>query len=394
MPNLKTLQEQRGEALAEIQRLRDVITTEDRDFSADERTAWEASNSHYDQISDRIAIIERTRTLEADKPVVDVPAKADAPDYRSMLMSSREIDIPLMRSAPRTVAEARAMSTTTDSEGGYLVPTDLGAAVEVALLEFGGVREVATVIRTETGAQIDLPTVDDSGNTGSSPVAENAGLGTTDVTFGVKSLNAYKVSSDLVKIPFELLQDSAFDLASLLGRLLGERIARNSSALYTTGTGSSQPNGVVTASAAGVTAAGVAAITSDELIDLYHSVGRAYRRNGTWMMADSTAKYVRKLKDGDNQYLWQPGLSMGLPDTLFGAPVITNDDMAALATGNKTVLFGDFSRYYIRDVGAVRLIRLNERFADNDQIAWVAILRTDGELADAGTNPIKHLVQA
>ena len=393
MPTLKTLQEQRGEALAEIQRLRDVITTEDRDFSADERTAWEASNSHYDQISDRIAIIERTRTLEADKPVVDVPAKADAPDYRSMLMSSREIDIPLQRSAPRTVAEARAMSTTTDSEGGYLVPTDLGAAVEVALLEFGGVREVATVIRTENGAQIDLPTVDDSGNTGSIE-GENDGLATTDVTFGVKSLNAYKVSSDLVKIPFELLQDSAFDLASLLGRLLGERIARNSSALYTTGTGSSQPKGVVTASAAGVTAAGVAAITSDELIDLYHSVGRAYRRNGTWMMADSTAKYVRKLKDAENQYLWQPGLSMGLPDTLFGAPVITNDDMAALATGNKTVLFGDFSRYYIRDVGAVRLIRLNERFADNDQIAWVAILRTDGELADAGTNPVKHLVQA
>ena len=393
MPTLKTLQEQRGEALAEIQRLRDVITTEDRDFDADERTAWEASNSHYDQISDRIAIIERTRTLEADKPVVDVPAKADAPDYRSMLMSSREIDIPLMRSAPRTVAEARAMSTTTDSEGGYLVPTDLGAAVEVALLEFGGVREVATVIRTENGAQIDLPTVDDSGNTGSIE-GENDGLATTDVTFGVKSLNAYKVSSDLVKIPFELLQDSAFDLASLLGRLLGERIARNSSALYTTGTGSSQPKGVVTASAAGVTAAGVAAITSDELIDLYHSVGRAYRRSGTWMMSDSTAKYVRKLKDGDNQYLWQPGLSMGLPDTLFGAPVITNDDMAALASGNKTVLFGDFSRYYIRDVGAVRLIRLNERFADNDQIAWVAILRTDGELADAGTNPVKHLVQA
>ena len=393
MPTLKTLQEQRGEALAEIQRLRDVITTEDRDFSADERTAWEASNSHYDQISDRIAIIERTRTLEADKPVIDVPAKDDAPDYRSMLMSSREIDIPLQRSAPRTVTEARAMSTTTDSEGGYLVPTDLGAAVEVALLEFGGVREVATVIRTETGAQIDLPTVDDSGNTGSIE-GENDGLATTDVTFGVKSLNAYKVSSDLVKIPFELLQDSAFDLASLLGRLLGERIARNSSALYTTGTGSSQPKGVVTASAAGVTAAGVAAITSDELIDLYHSVGRAYRRNGTWMMADSTAKYVRKLKDAENQYLWQPGLSMGLPDTLFGAPVITNDDMAALATGNKTVLFGDFSRYYIRDVGAVRLIRLNERFADNDQIAWVAILRTDGELADAGTNPVKHLVQA
>ena len=355
MPNLKSLQEQRGEALAEIQRLRDVITTEDRDFSADERSAWEASNSHYDQLSDRIAIIERTRTLEADKPVIDVPAKTDAPDYRSMLMSSREIDIPLMRSAPRTVAEARANSTTTDSEGGYLVPTTLGAAVEVALLEFGGVREVSTVIRTETGAQIDLPTVDDSSNTGSVE-GENDGLATTDVTFGVKSLNAYKVSSDLVKIPFELLQDSAFDLASLLGRLLGERIARSSSLLYTTGSGSSTVNGVVTASTAGVTAAGVAAITSDELIDLYHSVGRAYRRNGTWMMADSTAKYVRKLKDGDNQYLWQPGLSMGLPDTLFGAPVVTNDDMAALATGNKTVLFGDFSRYYIRDVGAVRLM--------------------------------------
>jgi len=393
MPTIKQLQEQRGEALSEIQRLRDVITTEDRDFSADERSAWEASNDHFDQVSERISIIERTRSIEAAQPIVDEPAKADAPDLRSVLMSNSQIDIPLSRTAPRTVAEARANSTTTDSEGGYLVPTTLGNAVEVALLEFGGVREVATVIRTESGNQIDLPTVNDSGNTGSVE-GENDGLATTDVVFGVKSLNAYKVSSDLVKIPFELLQDSAFDLGSLLGRLLGERIARNASALYTTGSGSSTVNGVVTASAAGVTAAGASAITSDELVDLFHSVGRAYRRNGTWMLNDSTAKYVRKLKDGDSNYLWQPSLSMGLPDTLFGAPVITNDDMAEIATGNKTVLFGDFSRYYIRDAGAVRLIRLNERFADNDQIGWVAILRTDGELANAGTNPIKHLVQA
>ena len=398
--SLKALQETRGEALAEIQTLRDVIANENRDFTADEEQKWDRCNADFDAASKRIDIIEQTRTREDIAAEARAESRAEEPQVdplRAFLRqcnSSEGAGLPLFRSAPKTAEEARAMSTTVDSEGGYTIPTDLVRNIEIAMLEFGGVREVARIIRTEGGNQLDIPTVNDTGNTGSIE-GENDALATTDVTFGTKALNAYKVSSDLVKIPFELFQDSAFNMGELLGQLLGERIARNAAALYTTGTGSSQPNGAVTASALGVTAAGAAAITADELIDLFHSVGRSYRRNGTFMMADATAKLIRKLKDGDSQYLWNPGIQAGQPDVLLGRPVVTNDDMPAATTGLKSVLFGDFSKFWIRDVANVRIRQLNERFADNDQIGFVALLRTDSELCgNAGINPIKHLIQA
>ena len=397
--SLKSLQETRGEALAEIQTLRDVIANENRDFTAAETEKWERCNADFDSASKRIDIIEQTRSREDIADAVQAEARHEekVDPLRGFLDRCNSQDggaLPLFRTVPRTAEEARAMSTTTNSEGGYTVPTDLVRQIEIAMLEYGGVREVSRIIRTESGNQLDIPTVNDTGNTGSIE-GENDALAETDVTFGTKALNAYKISSDLVKIPFELFQDSAFDLSELLGSLLGDRIARNAAALYTTGTGSGQPNGVVTASALGVTAAGTAAITSDELIDLFHSVGRAYRRNGTFMFADATAKLIRKLKDGDSQYLWQPGLQAGQPDTLLGRRVVTNDDMPAATTGLKSVLFGDFSKFWIRDVASVRIRQLNERFADNDQIGYVAILRTDSELCgNAGINPIKHLIQA
>ena len=138
--------------------------------------------------------------------------------------------------------------------------------------------------------------------------AENTQDSEQDMTFGVMTLDAYKYTSKIVRVSVELLQDSAFNLGAELGSLLGERLGRIQNTHATTGTGSSQPNGVVTASALGKTAASATAITTDEIIDLFHSVDRAYRGNSSFMAADSTVAAIRKLKDGDSQYLWQPGL--------------------------------------------------------------------------------------
>ena len=132
----------------------------------------------------------------------------------------------------------------------------------------------------------------------------------------------------------------------------------------------------------------------DELLALQSACDRSYRRNGKWMMHDSTLLAVKKLKDSDGQYLWQPSLQDGAPDRLAGQEVITNNDMAELATGNKTVIYGDFSKFLIREVRDIILVNMRERYADYHQSAFVALLRFDSRLLDAGTNPVLHLIQA
>ena len=308
--------------------------------------------------------------------------------------ASPSVDIPILQRAPKSVDQlVQAQSVGTDSAGGYTVPEGFVNNLEKAMLEFGPMRQVADILRTASGNALPWPTVNDTGNAGAL-LAENTQDSEQDMTFGVMTLDAYKYTSKIVRVSVELLQDSAFNLGAELGSLLGERLGRIQNTHATTGTGSSQPNGIVTASALGKTAASATAITADEIIDLFHSVGRAYRGNSSFMAADSTVAAIRKLKDGDSQYLWQPGLQAGQPDRLLGVPLLVNDDMDAIATGKKTVLFGDMSKYKMREVLGVTLVRMVERYADYHQVGFVAITRFDGDLLNAGTGPVKHLIQA
>ncbi len=291
--------------------------------------------------------------------------------------------------------EQRAMSTT-DSAGGYTIPEGFSNALEVAMLAFGGPRQVCRILTTATGNDLPWPTMTDTANEGEL-LAEEGSIGSSvDPTFGVVTFNAYKYSSKPILVSAELLQDSAFNMGQIIGNALGTRIGRITSQHFTTGTGSSQPNGLTVAAGSGVTAAGAAAITADELIDLQHSLDPAYRGFPScgWMFADSTLKIIRKLKDGDSQYLWQPGLRAAEPDMLLGKPYTVNQDMPAATTGNVSVLFGAFEKYVIRDVAQLRLYRLEERYRDNDQTGFIAFSRHDGDLLDAGTDPIKKLTQA
>lgn len=298
-------------------------------------------------------------------------------------------------------AEQRAQSVGTDSEGGYTVPDDVMRALEVSMLRWGGMRQVADIIRTASGAALPWPTSNDTSNKGAI-LAENAQVSQQDITFGQLVLNAYKYSSKMILVPVELLQDSAINIAEHIGEALGIRIGRITNDHFTTGTGSSQPNGIVTAASLGKTGATgqTTTVIYDDLVDLEHSIDPDYRQNGRWMFADSTLKALKKIKvpnfsgQTDGTPLWQPGLAVNAPDTILGYPYVINQSMADMAASAKSIVFGDLSKYKIRDVQNVVLRRLDERFADFHQVAFLAFSRHDGDLLDAGTDPVKYYQNA
>jgi HK97 family phage major capsid protein len=288
--------------------------------------------------------------------------------------------------------ENRAQSHT-PAAGGYTVPQDFQRELEVALLSFGGMREAARVVRTTSGADLPWPTSNDTSNEGEI-LGENAEANEQDIVFGSRTLKAHKYSSKLIRVPVELLQDSAINLPSEIGSRLGERIGRVTNRHFTTGAGTTEPEGIVTGATLGVTAASATAITYDELVNLEHSVNAAYRKNATFMFSDATLAAIKKLKDSDGRPLWMAGLTEKEPDRILGYKYVINDDVADMASTAKSIVFGDFQKYMIRDVQDVVLLRLDERFAEFGQVAFLAFSRHDGALLDAGTRPVKFLQQA
>jgi HK97 family phage major capsid protein len=306
-----------------------------------------------------------------------------------------------LRAWKASIDEKRAALTgaqSTTTTGGYTVADAAMQALEVALLRFGGMRAVSRIVRTDTGGPLPFPTVNDTSNKGAI-LAENTGAAELEMTFGQLVLDAWKYSSKYILASVEFLQDSSINVAEFIGSALGDRIGRIQNDHFTTGTGSSQPNGAVTAASSGVT--GVAdPPTHDNMQDLLHKVDPAYRDGARWMFNDNTLKSLKKIKvlqySGDvvGLPLWQPGLTLGAPDTIIGYPYTINQSMADPASSAKKILFGNFSKYIIRDVKDVTLIRLDERFAELHQVAFLAFARSDGDLLDAGTHPIYFMSQA
>ena len=291
-----------------------------------------------------------------------------------------------------------ALSTFDGPVGGFTVPETFISRLEMAMLAFGGMLRVSEVIRTGTGEVMKWPTFDDTGQTGVQiGEAEGTSAG-TDPTIGQTSWNAYIFSSRSLLVSYQLLRDSAFNLAAVIADMLGERLGRIQNTRFTTGTGAATAYGIVTRATAGVTAASATAIAYDELIDLEHSIDPS-RRNMPgvgYMFHDNVLLALRKVKDGEGRYLWQAGANSGAPDTLNARPYTVNQDMASsIAASAVTILFGQLSMYKIRQVGTVRLYRLTEKYRDSsDQDAFVAFVEADGNLLDPGDNPVKKLTQA
>lgn len=304
--------------------------------------------------------------------------------------------INLCNQAPNSVADiVAALSTQTGSAGGNTIPQGFLPNLERALLKFGGMRREATVIRTDKGNDLPMPDMDDTSNTGAQ-IGENTQDGEQDLTFGVTTLGAHEYTSRIVRVPKALEQDSAFSMGAEIGSACGTRLGRIENTHATVGTGSGQPNGIVTASTLGKTAAGATAVTHDELLDLKHSIDPAYREadQASWMFNDSTLLNLKKLKDSEGRPLWQAGITVGAPDRIDGDRYTINQDMASMASAGKSILYGCLAKFYIREVQGVTLVRLVERYADFNQVAYVAHMRFDSDLRDAGTNPVKYLQQA
>lgn len=310
--------------------------------------------------------------------------------------NSGAVEIPFERSSPRIGRELfgrherRALGTQVLGSGGAIVPQGFIPRFEQAMLDASGMLQAAEVMRTPDGRELPWPTTDDTSNEGEL-IGENVAVGEQDVTFGQHVFRAYKLSSKLVRVSAELLEDSAINLAGELGGMLGTRIGRTTNRLLTVGTGAGQPHGIVPDSTVGVTAASASAIAADELISLVHSVDVAYRSGASFMMHDATLATLRKLKDGDGQYMFQQSLQLGQPDRLLGYPIVINSHVPVIAASTKVVLFGQLSKYKARFAGALRVRRLTERYAENDQEGFIAFQRIDGKLLDAGTNPVKAL---
>ncbi len=419
---IKELREKQATIVTEARERLDQINAATDEARAKElETAHDAAMAEHDRLEKLIEREERLASLEKrseeerakKRPVstndgeVGGQDEGDKLEYRHvfhkflasgadpMELSSEERAV--LKAGVVAKEEFRTQVTTSGGPGGYTVPVELADQIIKTMKDWGPMydEDICTVLNTASGNQINLPTVDDTAVTAEKHTEGTALTddGGKDAAFAQKRLDAYVYDTEFVKFSMELAQDSVFNMETLLGGLLGERLARIANKELTVGDGSGDPNGVATASSLGRTAAATAAITADEIIDLLHSVNSAYRRSpkARFMFADTTLAAIRKLKDGQGNYLWQMGdVKTSQPGTLLGYAYSINDDMDSLAAAKKVMLFGDFSKYFVRKVGSPVIGVLRERFWPDLGIA--GLIRFDGELGD--TAAIKHLITA
>ena len=270
-----------------------------------------------------------------------------------------------------------ALQVGTDSEGGYLVPDEFERTLVQGLTENGVIRSHAHVITTSSGLH-KIPVVASHGS--ASWIDEEGAYPESDEVFGQVQLDAHKVGT-LIKVSEELLNDSAFNLERYITAEFSRRIGDKEEEAFLVGNGTSKPTGILNATGGGnvgVTAAAAAAITADELVDLYYALKAPYRKRAIWVLNDTTIKLIRKLKTGDGQYLWQPGIKDGEQNMILGRPYFTSPYMPTAAAGSKTIIFGDLSYYWIGDRVGITFKRLNELYAGNGQVGFMASKRLDG----------------
>jgi HK97 family phage major capsid protein len=272
-----------------------------------------------------------------------------------------------------------ALHIGTDSEGGYLVPDEFERTLIESLEEENIFRSIAKVITTSSGDR-KIPVVASKGT--ASWVDEEGPIPESDDAFTQVSIGAYKLAT-MIKVSEELLNDSVFNLESYIAKEFARRIGAKEEEAFFVGDGSGKPTGIFNATGGaelGITATSATALTVDEIMDLFYSLKSPYRKNAIFVMNDATVKAIRKLKDGNGQYLWQPSISAGQPDTILNRPVKTSVYVPAIAAGAKSIAFGDFGYYWVADRQGRSFQRLNELFAATGQVGFKASQRVDGKL--------------
>ena len=395
MGKLKALKEKRASIYTSIDELRQA--TDGREMTAEEQQRWDTMISDYDKADKAVEAEERFMDIQRKQAEQEV-ARRDSllgqtvgEEYR------RAFGDYLLNGASGISSESRATieqrAGIAGLSGGLIIPKTLASEIEVALKAYGGMFEAATILNTSHGGDLILPTVNDT-SAKATIVSEYDQSTKRAPSFGSVVLKAYTYRTPIIPVSQELIQDSAFDLDALLSRLLADSFSRGVNEDLTTGNGTGKPTGIVTAATACTTQAAAASIKLDDIIDLIKSVNSAYARNGKFMFNRNTLWELAKIKDQTGRYIWQDSTREGTPATLFGKQYVLNDDMADIGAGNASVLFGDLTKYNIRLVQSFRVIRLNELLAEYLSIGLFGFARVDGNLLDAGTNPVKKLVHA
>lgn len=370
-----------AKAFVETRRDKDGILSEE---DAKTYTEMEQKVKNYSAEIDRMQAMEameRDLALPTSAPITAKPMNGASDEEETGVKSKayRKSFWNAMRQKVVRPEVMNALQVGTDSEGGYLVPDEFEHTLVEALQEENIFRKLAHIIQTASGDR-KIPVVASKGT--ASWVDEEGSITESDDSFGQVSIGAYKLGT-LIKISNELLNDSVFPLEGYISKEFARRIGAKEEDSFFNGDGDGKPVGIFHSTGGaqvGVTAASTSAITADEIIDLFYSLGAPYRKKAVWVLNDATVKSIRKLKDGNGNYLWQPALTADTPDTLLGRPVYTSTSVPTIASGAKVIAFGDFSFYWIADRQGRIFKKLSELYATTDQTGFVATQRVDGKL--------------
>jgi len=401
------LKQQREKVFREMKDIREKIGDDGKFADATQETKWQNADSEFRRLTEAIRLAEEFEQREKDMATAEFraqeqrenakPENGDSQTYDKVWERYMRHGTGALNEQEKRMLQTRGTDTqitTTDSLGGFLVPTSFSGELEMQMKWYGGILQACDTFNTSIGGTLEWPTGNDTSNTGGIQVPEADTIAVADMTFGQVLFNAYTFHSNVVQVSYQLIQDESVSLSSALGGLLAERIGRNINAKLTTGTGTNQPYGLITVIGSGKEAASQTAFTKVELIDLYHSVDAAYRMGPKvgFMMHDLILAAARKLDVGntDTVQIFTPSLVQGEPDRLLGKPIFINNDMASTqAQSAKIVAFGDFSKYKIRRVAGIQVRRSDERYFENLKAGFLAWTRIDANLVAAGS--IKYL---
>lgn len=350
-------------------------------LSTEDDATYSAMEQDLNDLSNEIRRMERRDAIEAElnkpvgRPLTGMPEKPNADEKKGRASNAYKEDFGrhLRGKAPIH----NVLSESTDADGGYLVPEEFERQIITGLDEANVIRSLAKVITTHHDRKIPVAV----GHSAATWTAENAAFTESNPTFGQKQIDAFKLT-DLIRVSVELLQDSEFDLEEYIANEFSRAFGAAEEEAFCVGTGTNQPTGIFTANGGtvGVTAASATAITVDEVINLVYALKSPYRRNAKFLMNDATVSLLRKLKDNNGAYLWQPSVQAGEPDKLLGYDLYTSPYVPTVAAGAFAIAFGDFQNYWIGDRAGRTVQRLNELYATNGQIGYVATERVDGKV--------------
>lgn len=386
MNKILELREKRTKAWEAAKAFLDTKRGADGMVSAEDSATYEKMESDVVALGKEIERLERQATLDREmskvlaepltskpqSPPKDTKIGRASDEYKKSFWAA-------LRSKSPTFELQNSLKIGTDSEGGYLVPDEYERTLIASLEEENVLRKLAHVIQTSSGDR-KIPVVSTKGS--AAWIEEEGPIPEDDDSFGQTLIGAHKLGT-MIKISEELIQDAVFDLPGYIAKEFGRRIGNKEEDAFFNGDGSGKPTGIfhkTNGAQLGATTAASTAITADEVIDLFYSLRTPYRKNAVFITNESTVKAIRKLKDGQGQYLWQPSLQAGTTDTILGKRILTSPFIPEIAAGAKTIAFGDFSYYWIADRQGRIFKRLNELYARTDQIGFLATQRVDGKL--------------